>query len=118
MSVPSVHAHLPMALPPPAADLARVLAMRTVAADRSVQRPLGPQHLLQEVIRLNDFLSQLLPMLRVDDNGSGPGVCMRCDNCGRVRLRWVWLALVDDNTVALKGFCPRCRGRLEARLEV
>ena len=67
---------------------------------------------------MKDFLSQLLAMLRLSDNGAGPGICMPCDNCGSVRLRQVWLAPVGNDTVAVKGFCPRCGGRVEARLEV
>ena len=67
---------------------------------------------------MNDFLSQLLGMLRLTDNGGGPGIRMTCSRCGGVRLHHVWLAPVDDHTVALKGFCPHCTGRVEARLKV
>jgi hypothetical protein len=118
VSAPSWRGHLSMALPRPPANLACVLAMGAVAASRLVQGPLGFGHLPQGEIALTDFLAQLLAMLRVDDNGGGPGICMPCNKCGKVRLQRVWLDVVGDDTVALKGFCTRCGRRVEARLEV
>lgn len=107
-----------MAVPRPPTDLVDMLAMGAVAASRPVQRPLGREHLPQGGTVFQDFLNRLLGMLRLGDNGAGPGICMSCDNCGNVRLRSVWLAPVGDSTVALRGFCPRCGTRVEARLEV
>lgn len=118
MSALSGHAHLPVALPRSAADLANMLAMGAVALNRPVQRPLGLEHLPKRGVPLEGFLSQLLGMLRLDQNGTGPGICMPCEKCGSVRLRQVWLVPVDNDTVALRGFCPRCGRRVEARLEV
>jgi hypothetical protein len=92
--------------------------MGAITADGPVQGPLGLDHLPQGESPLNGFLSQLLAMLRQGDNGGGPGLSMPCGNCGTVRLRSVWLAPVDDATLAVKGFCPRCGTRVEARLEI
>ncbi len=95
-----------------------MLAMGAVALDRPVQRPLGLEHLPERGIPLETFLNRLLGMLRLDQNGTGPGICMPCDKCGSVRVRSVWLASVGNDTVAVKGFCPRCGGEVEVRLEV
>ena len=107
-----------MALPPPPTDLARILAMGPIAPDGAVQRTLGAERLPQGRTPLNSLLSQLLAMLKLDDNGTGPGICLPCDKCGTVRVRWVWLAQAGSDALAVKGFCPRCRGRVEARLEL
>jgi hypothetical protein len=118
MSVPSGQAHLPLALPRRPTDLADMLAMGALTLNRSVQRPLGLEHLPERRSALEGFLNRLLGMLRLDQNGSGPGICMLCESCGNVRLRRVWLAPVSGETVALRGFCPRCGRQVEAKFEL